>query len=400
MLNNSNLKNNKGNNPAVPISNYIADSVIVTSLKGGEILYANDATKEVFGYDLENIIGEDLAIIGNGEFTSKKIKILREIAVNGSYSYVLNAKTKEGVSLVVEINSKLMPNYAGERALVHTVRDITEKRKMHEETLNLNAYLAQQTRELEEVNKELRAANATKDKFISIIAHDLRGPISGMSGLSDIVRENLSALPDNALGEYFEVISESKKFAEAVVKSGNNTLELLDDLMKWSSMQHGSLISSPTRFYINELVQKVYDLSDLSLKNKKIEFISEIGEKDRVYADYNMTKTIIRNLINNATKFTESGGTIQVKSYKSDLMYCIEVCDNGVGMSADKVQHLFDLDKKQSTLGTAKEKGTGFGLQYVEGFTRLNEGRLEVESELGKGTVFRVYLPMYPSFSK
>ncbi|MDX2468937.1 MAG: ATP-binding protein [SAR324 cluster bacterium] len=228
--------------------------------------------------------------------------------------------------------------------------------------------------------EELALANAAKDKFFSIIAHDLRGPIGSLSVIFNNMIKKSTDLDENLL--------------EAVRKSTKNTYGLLEDLLTWSQNQKGEITVDPTDLSISRVIDGVFGVLRGSATHKKISLRMLGLENEFVFADFSMITTVARNLINNAIKFTAYGGVIEVSCLDKGHHIQITVTDNGVGISPERLSRLFNLgEKTHSTLGTSSESGTGLGLILSAEFVAKNGGMIGVESELGKGSRFWFTLP-------
>ncbi|MCG6186388.1 sensor histidine kinase [Maribellus maritimus] len=243
-------------------------------------------------------------------------------------------------------------------------------------------------RQLVERNKELSYANATKDKFFSIIAHDLKSPFAGLLGLSEVLAENAANLSEEKLNSV----------TRSVFTTAKNIFVLLENLLQWARLQTDKLAVSLEEVNMNEMLFETVDLLQKTASQKQITLTNEIPDGLKIYADDEMIKTVFRNIISNAVKFTSAGGEIKLSaSAKSDDKWVeVKIQDNGVGMDKEQLKNLFRIGKVKSKPGTANEKGTGLGLILCKEFIDLNNGKLTVESEPGKGTLFSVFLPVAP----
>jgi len=237
--------------------------------------------------------------------------------------------------------------------------------------------------QLKESETELRKSNATKDKFFSIIAHDLRSPFTALLSLSDILLKHYNDLDDDTKKEYIGMIKDSSE----------NTFKLIENLLQWSRIQRGTIEINPTSFNICDLVNRTTGLLKQSADNKNIEISSCLNQEIQAFADVNMIDTVIRNLIMNAIKFTQPGGKIGIDGYLSGSKLYLSVSDTGVGMNQKTIEKLFKVEENKSTAGTAGELGTGLGLILCKEFITINKGDIFVESEPGKGSKFTVVLP-------
>jgi PAS domain S-box-containing protein len=238
--------------------------------------------------------------------------------------------------------------------------------------------------EIKKSNEELQKSNAEKDKFFSIIAHDLRGPIGGFMGLTERMAESMSEM----------TLDELQNIARVMKNSSTNIYSLLGNLLEWSRMQRGLTKFEPVPFI---LLSKIHDFLLITIDSatkKEISVSYTIPEDLEVFADENMLASIIRNLVANAVKFTPIGGNISIsaQSVTGDSIL-ISITDNGIGMNNNTLVNLFNIDVNTNRKGTEGELSTGLGLMICKDFIEKHGGKLSVESELGKGSSFSFILP-------
>lgn len=240
---------------------------------------------------------------------------------------------------------------------------------------------------LGEQKEELERLNSTKDKFFSIISHDLRSPVAGFHGIGQMIKMMVQTKQTDQLLEMTEHID----------SSANQLSKLLDNLLSWAMQQQGHIPNVPEKLKLNELADDLVNTLSNMAQGKSIELTADVDKSLELWADKNTTMTILRNLVNNALKFTPEGGKVGIRATEEGEMAKIEVFDTGVGMPKDKVKKLFQLQDKKSTYGTSGEKGLGLGLQLVHEFIEMNNGKIDVDSEEGNGTTFTVWLPLFES---
>lgn len=250
-----------------------------------------------------------------------------------------------------------------------TMVDITEK-KLIELKLQENEAL-------------LRELNTTKDKFFSIIAHDLRTPFNAIIGLSDLLLMQIQSKDYDGIEEYAEIIQNSSQQA----------MSLLMNLLEWSRSQTGRLEIKPVLVDIALLTRGIINLLNDSAIQKSIVIVKKLPDTATVMADKEMIATVLRNLISNAIKFTNHGGTITISIGQKLEELVVEVADNGIGIKRENIDKLFRIDESTSTVGTQNEKGTGLGLMLCKEFITKHGGKIWVESEQGKGSVFSFSIP-------
>lgn len=232
-------------------------------------------------------------------------------------------------------------------------------------------------------NEELRKANAEKDKFFSIIAHDLRGPIGGMMGLIELMSDEPKDFSEQ----------ERKELTLVLSKSARNVFELLEQLLEWSQMKIGLTNFNPQMIDLKDIVINVVNLLTESARLKSIDLISNIPSETKLFADLNMLQSVLRNLISNAIKYTPQGGKVTISAaFKENGTTLITVKDTGIGMNKEILENLFRIDVNTKRPGTNGEKSTGLGLLLCKDFIGKLGGSISVESQEGKGSVFTVSL--------
>ncbi|MFC2151779.1 ATP-binding protein [Bacteroidota bacterium] len=240
-----------------------------------------------------------------------------------------------------------------------------------------------QKEEIENHRELLKELNASKDKFFSIIAHDLRNPIAGFLNLTEILTNN------------FDVFSEkeSKEFIEVMNQASKQLYNLMENLLQWSRAQTGSITYEPKFISVKRMVDDTVDALMINIENKRIKVNVSVDEKTAVYVDENMITTVIRNLISNAIKFSNPEGLISVRCTQQDTFVEVSIVDNGVGIKKEDQKKLFRIDHHVTTVGTSEEKGTGLGLILCKEFVEKNGGKIWVESDINKGSSFTFTLP-------
>ncbi len=262
------------------------------------------------------------------------------------------------------------------------VWQINRFRKLNLKLVKNNKLLLQNRKEINNKNQELLKLTKTQNKFFSIIGHDIKQPLSAIEGLLSLLQDEEIKDPDLA------------GIVRGLTSSTKNTTNLLNNLLRWARSQTGDIKYKPTQVDINVMLKEVIETLYFQAKEKniKLSYLQQ-GELD-YFGDTDMLQTIFRNLISNAIKFTNPGGTVLIASEISENSLSIKVTDKGIGMTPEEIDSLFKLDQQISTVGTSGEMGTGLGLILCYDFTLKHGGFLEVESELDKGTQFTVVLPI------
>ncbi len=261
---------------------------------------------------------------------------------------------------------------------------IKEHKKMRDQALKELEHRKIIEKELRISEQRLKELNATKDKFFSIIAHDLKNPLGAFKNVLELLYENFADFNKEELLEFIEPLRESSK----------QIFSLLENLLFWARTQTGAIQIQPIDFNIRDLIVQNISLLKLQAENKNIEIYSDCPNDLYVSGDINTLSTVIRNLISNAIKFTHPGGKVIVsaKEIKDFVVICVE--DTGIGMSKETMDKLFRIDVHHTSLGTADEKGTGLGLIVSKEFVEANKGKIWVESEKDKGSKFYFTVPL------
>lgn len=236
----------------------------------------------------------------------------------------------------------------------------------------------------EKDNLKLRELNKSKDKFFSIIAHDLRGPFGGLHQIGELLWLN------NITDEKRE------KLTKTLYQTSKNTFNLLDNLLKWANTNAGLIVYKPSQLNLHAIILNNIRLFDSQIKFKNINLSCNFERDLFIYADSDMIDTVVRNLISNAIKFTPTGGKIEIILADINNNTCtIAIVDNGVGIDKNSQLKVFEINATTSTLGTNNEKGTGLGLKLCKEFITKNKGDIWIESVKNKGTKVFVTLPKF-----
>lgn len=241
------------------------------------------------------------------------------------------------------------------------------------------------TREqLKNANDKLLQVIHEKDKFFTIIAHDLRNPFIGISSLSQIMVEQLGSLQ----------LDEMEEYAREIHHASTNAFKLLKNLLSWAKSQTGRMDFVPQHLDVQELITETISFVQEAAILKSIEIESQIAEGLSVFADKEMVATVMRNLVSNAVKFTRAGGKVLIRCERSDQHIRISVVDNGIGMTSKMVEEIFRIDVSNGRKGTNGEPSSGIGLLLCKEFTERNGGTITVESQPDQGSTFNITLPV------
>ena len=243
--------------------------------------------------------------------------------------------------------------------------------------------LQRSTARLEKSEGELRAANLSKDRFFSILAHDLRNPLGGFLSLTEVLAGKFHQLEKKRVHELCVLLHDGAR----------ETTDLLESILQWASAQTGRLVAKPSSLPLAELCEGISAQQQPAARSKEIELETRVAASSVARADADMTATVLRNLISNAVKFTPRGGRVVVSSDRHGAWEHVSVADTGRGMSRDEVAKLFRIDVRLALPGTEGERGNGIGLILCQELASLNQGKIEVASEPGKGSTFTLVLP-------
>jgi PAS domain S-box-containing protein len=353
---------------------YQNPSTIVITNKQGTIEFVNPRFTETTGYTYEEAIGQNPRVLKSGNMPKEFYSTL--------WATILSGKTWHGEFLNKKKNGELYWEDA-------TIAPILDDNKEIVSFIAIKENITEKKLALEALKKSeiaLKEANATKDKFFSIIAHDLRGPIGTISNLAELLTS-----PSSSINE-----SQRNEFIKAIYQSSNSTFNLLENLLNWAKSQAGNLNINIKPFFVGEAINETIEPLHEQLKSKEISLTTEIEKELKGYGDINLFSTVVRNLVSNAIKFTLAKGKISIKAAIKQTHIEISVIDNGVGIDPTNLKNLFILGPSQSTEGTNNEKGTGMGLLIVKEFVEKNGGEIWVESKPNKGSTFTFSIPKVP----
>jgi len=319
------------------------------SVEGWESLIHPDWQKIMADYFIKEVIGEKVKF--NKEYKIVRMKDKSERWVHGMGELKFN-----------EDNQPI--------AMIGTIRDITDRKQAEEE--------------IKKQNEKLIKINAEKDKFFSIIAHDLRSPFQGFLSMTEMITENISEFSNEEIVKYIGELN----------KSAQNIYKLLQNLLDWAQLKKGSFDFTPEEYSLSTIVSANIEQINKRAIQKGITIMTDIPEDQKIFVDERMINSILGNLLSNAVKFTRNGGRVSIKAKtNSDGMVDIAVEDTGVGMSERVVNKLFKIDEKVGQKGTDGELSTGLGLLLCKEFVEKQSGKIWVESEEGKGSIFYFTVP-------
>ena len=355
--------------------NTVKDAIFIQD-RDGVILEANLGAEKMYGYPSAYFKGKTpAAFSAYATDDNKQIKISLEKAFHGEPQKLeFWGKRSNGEIFPKEI-FLYKGNFFGKDVVIALATDITERK--------------QTEAQFEAYTMQLQELIETRDKIYSIVAHDLRSSFSSILGLSELLTEDWESIEDDR----------KKIFAKNIFIAADGSYKLLQNLLDWSKNQSGLLEYEPVSFDMCGVINEILSLYRIQATQKNITLQSEVTTPTFVYADVNMVQSILRNLISNAIKFTPENGRVLVAICDEDTvnsvnMVCLSVHDNGVGISKERIEKLFDSKINSTTIGTANEQGTGLGILICKEMAEKNQGKLWIESEEGTGSTFSFTLPL------
>ncbi len=366
----------------------------IVVVQGSKASYFNPMTLELSGYSADEILSmnfTDFVYPNDRDLIVTNYK-RRMAGENVEQRYRFRMVRKDQSIRWVELSGVKL-NWKGQPATLNFLNDITEQKLAEFELININDELQESRKmveenlhqqnmlveELTETKEKLEEINSEKDKFFSIIAHDLQSPFVGFIGLTEIIAEDAGSFSAKELTE----------IGSDMHRSARNLFKLLKNLLEWAQMQQGSMSFQLKEFLLSDLIAENIETIHERSGQKGISIINTITEPLRAYADEKMVNSVVLNLISNAVKFTRRDGTITIKADKNDSnMVEISVSDTGVGMKKNIVDKLFKIGENTGSRGTDGELSTGLGLLLCKEFVEKQGGSIWAESEEGKGSTF------------
>ncbi len=339
-----------------------SNDAIILQNEEYEIIDANPSASKLLGYDYKQLVKSDFRLILPVEY--HKIDYSYFIKKNLPLeTYVIS---KSGKKIYIQILFSTLP-FKQKQYFQLTIRDITT--------------LKEQEQQLISTIKQLTATNKTKDKLFSIIAHDLRGPIGTWKTMIEFITSNPEEFKQDELINFIETLKESSE----------KTYDLLDNLLNWAKAQQNIIEYNPAVFNIADLIRQVTENIGIIAGSKNITINENIFDAE-ILADENMMRIVLRNILNNAIKFTPEGGKIFINLEQTDKETIIKIKDTGIGITQENIKKILDEQTYFTTYGTNREKGSGLGLKICMDFVKRNNGEIKIKSEPGKGSEFSIIL--------
>jgi len=336
-------------------------------------VWVNKEMEKMFGYTKEELIGETIRILYPNDEVYNKIgtNIYPELTTGKSFEATQEFICRHGRKKTIKTIGKAIDATDLSKGTIWLFEDVSEQ-------LRAELFIQNQTQELIKLNDD-------KDRFISILAHDLKSPFNSILGFLDLLTSNIYEYDTTTILRYLNIVN----------NSAIHTYHLLEDTLMWANAQSGKLTFEPEKLNLEAICKNIIGGLGLSARNKNIKINYFVDIELLVFADVHMLNTIIRNLVSNAIKFTNNDGRIDIYGLQKNSTVTITVCDNGVGIDPITVNKLFNFSEIISTNGTANEKGTGLGLLLCKEFVEKHGGKIWVESKQNTGSSFYFTLPVY-----
>lgn len=358
----------------------------------GQPVKAEENYKKAFkiASGTKEIYGQLKCYRSMAEFYELKKDINKALQFYKKYYTLRDSVTrKENVEMIYQFEANQMnQKKENENILLQKENEIQKRKALYLLGVILiiivfSIIMLRDARRAKKLNIKLNELNSIKDRFFRIIAHDLKNPFASLLGFSEILENDYHNLDDN---EKLGLVKEIR----TVIKSN---YQLLENLLYWANSQRKNITLNPVPVNIKSTLEEINSLFLISVKNKELNIIYSGDKSICAYADRDMLKTILRNLVSNAIKFSLMGGEIKITTEKRENQVSVIIEDHGIGMEEQTRKNLFNLDKITTTIGTSGEKGTGLGLILCKEFVEQNKGKIQVESESGKGSKFYFTLP-------
>ncbi len=352
------------------IFNHSFDLILIINGDTGEIVETNKVCENLLGFLPTELIGQHFSILFDKISAFESEEILNEIKIFGPVLSYRKVKKKDGSFRLMDMTINMI-KLGNSNLILTNLRDAEER--------------ARAEQELKQFSQQLNDLNKTKDKFFSIIAHDLKNPFNSLLGFSEILTTE------------FDEISDEEKilYMNEIRKVSKSSYQLLENLLNWARAQTGKIQYEPSDLDLKYILKEVINLVALQATAKNIKINLVFDKNFVVYSDDDLIMTVVRNLLTNALKYSKPNSTIEIDAKLIDEFYLeLSIKDYGTGIPTEIIDSLFDIGRGESKPGTSNEKGTGLGLILCKEFIELNKGRIWFENNADGGATFFVSIPI------
>jgi len=357
----------------------------IAIIQDNKFAFINSAGRKIFGENADQKLdGKDISKIIHSEYETVFLNKMQSVSHgNPEQTFEVILVQENGTSFDAEV-TLIKTSFMEKPAIQLIVNDITKRKDIEKALIISEDKYRLLAENLSKNENRLKDIVATKDKFFSLIAHDLRSPFNSILGFLDLLQSQYEMFND----------SEKKNYLKLIDGDTKKTLKLLDNLLEWANVQTGQISFEPKKQKLLPVVRNVEEILESALKLKMLKLNYDIPNQLEVFADANMLTTILRNLISNAKKYSHQGGVITLSVDVKDNFIEIGVSDTGIGMNEETRKKIFLVNGQVSTPGTANEVGSGLGLILCKEFVEKHHGTIWVESEEGIGSKFIFRLPV------
>ena len=351
------------------VFNHLFDLILIIEGKTGKIVEVNKISEQLLGYKPEELIGRHFKMLFEKNDDQETEELLNDIKIFGPVLSYRKVIKKDGSIRLMDMTINTV-KYLNDHYILTNLRDAEDRAKAEEV--------------LRHISIQLTELNKTKDKFFSIIAHDLKNPFNSLLGFSELLTTEYDDLTDD----------EKRLYIDEIRKVSKSSYQLLDNLLHWARAQTGKIQYLPNEFDLRYIVTEVVGLVDTQAKAKNIDIKVDIKNNLAIFADDDLLMTVIRNLLTNAIKYSNPFSNVEIKGYNSGPKEAVlSIKDCGIGISSNIKDTLFNIDRGESRAGTLNEKGTGLGLILCKEFIELNKGKIWCENNPDCGCTFFITIP-------
>jgi PAS domain S-box-containing protein len=372
------------------VLNSATEYAIIATDTTWHILTFNEGARRMFGYEPDEILGRTVSRLLPPEDLARDVplQVEREVRMHGRHEGEGTRLRKDGTRFPVRTVTTSRNGPGGE-PIGYTIicRDITTSRRLQQQlreyTDRLEERVAEQTAELRQANEELRRTSRLKSQFLANMSHELRTPLNAIMGFAEAIRDGVAG----------KTTDEQREFADDIHRAGQQLLQMINDILDFTKLESGAMGLALAPVDLADLIDETLRVARGLARRRGVEVAAEVSPRPlELTADAMKLKQVLYNLLSNAIKFTEGGGRVAVRAVLEKEVVRLQVADTGAGIAPEDLPSLFEEFTQVDSSLTRKHEGTGLGLALTRRLVELHGGRIEVESELGRGTTFTVTL--------